>query len=280
MIRTISHMPGAGGFWGRLGEFEMKAALGNIGNHEVGATDRVQRLQRFAPFELMRFRLTYTGELKAAGNGGGRRRADEKWEIRKAIAPQLVRLWATHPALKGIGFHVETDPDRGVVLRQPPLESHLSDPYYVLTGSPDATVRIQEVDEVAKALECPIMRGGKPFLPLVTKVLNLRCTLDILFMHQGHGQLVHQGGDIDNRIKTLFDALSLPHDQETCPDDITPAGAFPCLLEDDSLIQGFSVTPDRLLTNNPLNPSTVHLVIQATVSVVRLTELNIGFLGD
>jgi hypothetical protein len=37
------------------------------------------------------------------------------------------------------------------------------------------------------------------------------CSIDILFLHRdAPGRIVRSGGDIDNRIKVLFDALRVP----------------------------------------------------------------------
>jgi hypothetical protein len=45
--------------------------------------------------------------------------------------------------------------------------------------------------------------------------LSLACGLDILFLRRDMPgvPLIHSGGDIDNRLKTLFDALKIP---ESC----------------------------------------------------------------
>ena len=93
------------------------------------------------------------------------------------------------------------------------------------------------------------------------------------------GSLILQGGDLDNRIKTLFDGLKVPSEDDMkagSPDD--PSKPFFCLLEQDALIDRFSVTPDRLLTDGSVHD--VHLVIGVTVRVVRVTMENIGFIGD
>ena len=49
------------------------------------------------------------------------------------------------------------------------------------------------------------------FKPLVRRSLSLACALDILFLrHEERYNLMRQGGDLDGRIKTLFDALKMP----------------------------------------------------------------------
>jgi hypothetical protein len=53
------------------------------------------------------------------------------------------------------------------------------------------------------------------FAPLITRKNNLTCELSItLLRQQPPGQLLGEGGDIDNRMKTLFDALRMPNTAE------------------------------------------------------------------
>ncbi len=56
-------------------------------------------------------------------------------------------------------------------------------------------------------------------------------------------------GDIDNRLKTLFDSLRMPSPSQECGQE-SPGEAedpFYVLLEDDETIANVSVTTDRLL---------------------------------
>jgi hypothetical protein len=54
-------------------------------------------------------------------------------------------------------------------------------------------------------------RGTNAFIPIVSKKIDLQCNLEITFLQrQAPGQLIGDGGDIDNRIKTLLDALAVP----------------------------------------------------------------------
>lgn len=94
-------------------------------------------------------------------------------------------------------------------------------------------------------------RCGFRFVPLVrSRYPGATCNLDILFLRRDNpGNLVRSGGDIDNRIKVLFNGLKMPGDcgqlGGATPDpDEDP---FFCLLEDDSLITEVRVTTDRLL---------------------------------
>src|SRR5262245_15083856 len=53
-------------------------------------------------------------------------------------------------------------------------------------------------------------RGAFEFLPLIADWNNLLAELEITLLRpQAPGSIVH-GGDIDNRLKTLFDAMAIP----------------------------------------------------------------------
>jgi hypothetical protein len=89
------------------------------------------------------------------------------------------------------------------------------------------------------------------------------------------GELVLQGGDLDGRIKTLFDALRVP--------DVDLAQAKNptyCLLESDTLIDGFRVSTGRLLMSEINHPSEVRLTIEVTIKVLRVGSWNQCLMGD
>jgi hypothetical protein len=86
------------------------------------------------------------------------------------------------------------------------------------------------------------------------------------------GNLVASGGDIDNRIKVLFDGLRMPQNN-TEIDQFPPqegANPFFCLLENDDLITDVGITTDRLLTPKESDESVhdVHLVIRVLTKIV------------
>lgn len=118
---------------------------------------------------------------------------------------------------------------------------------------------------------CLVRVGKWNFQPLVTSRRHLHCHLKILFLRPGPpGKLVSEGGDIDNRIKTLFDALRAPTTDELPGLNPPGDGVICCLLEDDSLITGFEVEADQLLGGTAgggqaIDSSHVRLVIQITV---------------
>lgn len=99
------------------------------------------------------------------------------------------------------------------------------------------------------------------FVPLLARKMNASCHLSIKFMRAEHpGSIVH-GGDLDNRLKVLLDALRMPQNNSEVLPNLVPAGISylepehpcVCLLEDDSLVTNLSVDTVRILTPLPRN---------------------------
>ncbi|HET9401724.1 MAG TPA: hypothetical protein VFO34_12320 [Candidatus Acidoferrales bacterium] len=190
----------------------------------------------------MEFRLVYQGELLSEKTYNDTRQARRKHKqtIRRAFHEQLAELWEADARLKGIGEHV-TD-----------VHDHAAGTHTRTSG----------FDEIGKLHEL----AGLKWVPLVSDRWGVACNLNILFLrHEPKGGLVI-AGDLDNRIKTLFDALRMPKENEL-PDDLVPENEpspYFCLLSDDKLITDFRVTADRLLVPSKIekaNPG-VHLVIE------------------
>lgn len=143
---------------------------------------------------------------------GNDRRIDDKQRIRKHLHPQLRYLWETNYTLKGL------------------LSNH------------------SFMDTVIKRYA----RCGYNYVPLVGDRAGLACSLDILFLRRDQpGNLVTHRGDVDNRLKVLFDALQIPDHCDQLPSGAVPEGGedpFFCLLFNDRLITEIKVTTDQLLT--------------------------------
>lgn len=111
----------------------------------------------------------------------------------------------------------------------------------------------------------------------------MSCGLDVLFLrYDPPGSLVH-AGDLDNRVKTLIDALRKPDHANQLRDNEFPAAyedPFFVLLEDDKLVTALSVTTDTLLdpgeTDKP-DPHHVHLIITVTIRPIYTTMFNLSF---
>lgn len=194
----------------------------------------------------VQFRLVYRGRLPAASAQGGGTRIKDKHDIRRALHKQLQELWRTHPFIADYAKAA-----RGVLSGKPKIVNHPRGPR---TSYEPFFVRDQPLlDDLSSKYD----RCGYQFLPLIGGAFGLGtetiCALDILFLRRDMpGNIIVKGsggGDIDNRLKILFDALRIP---ERCDEikDLPPRSdekPFFCLLEDDSLITEVRVTTDRLL---------------------------------
>ena len=165
-------------------------------------------------------------------------KSKEKWRIRRCIEPQLRRLWDARP-FKDIAKYI--------------------DPHY----DPD---------------NCYVgKRVGKfEFIPCISTTLNMRTELQIrILSSQNPGDLL-RGSDIDNRLKTLLDALSIPSEQQI-PDDANAEtdGRVFCLLEDDKLVTRIDVSNDRLLS---VADNSMDMIVLVDVHPVAfsVTMANIG----
>ena len=110
-----------------------------------------------------------------------------------------------------------------------------------------------------------IERGGRRFLPLVRETLAQECSLKILFLRKEDAGRVYQGGDLDNRIKTLLDGLSVPKKEQVI-DDQTIDDPIYCLVDDDASITGLEISTHRLLSRPNASIREVRLIIEVDVS--------------
>jgi hypothetical protein len=213
----------------------------------------------------MRFKLVYFGDLPASGNSP---KPEAARRIREQFHLQLQELWNSEIALKRLKLssRVAKHPEAffGAVMESPLQDLSLPPP------------PLQEgfVDLIE-----PIQEGANVYIPLVRKSLDLSCNLAIQFLRKEEpGSLVLQGGDLDNRIKTLFDALRKPSLQEAkqYPPSCNP---LYCLLESDTLISGFDVLTDRLLTATTDKANEVHLIIDVSIRVLHVGSWNICLVG-
>ncbi|MGA2445206.1 MAG: hypothetical protein ABSG50_07250 [Opitutaceae bacterium] len=106
--------------------------------------------------------------------------------------------------------------------------------------------------------------------------MNALAELSITLLRpESPGGLLTQGGDIDNRLKTLFDALTMPRHPNALPSGGAPKpdqARFFCLLEDDNLIVSLSVRTEQLL--EPVNDKSL---VDAMIFVqTRVTRTTIG----
>ena len=201
----------------------------------------------------MELRLTYEGLLLATQgdprNGQPDARATHKHEIRRSFHRQLKHFWATHKWLK----NAQTDyPDEG---------------------------RISLSESIARRY----VEYGYRFVPLVREKDNLLCSVSVLFLRREAPGGVIKSGDIDNRVKTLFDALRRPRNGYELIGNEKPQAdedPFFVLLEDDSLISHAVIETDVLLDPPPpgdADVSKARLIITVNIRPYIVGLFNLSF---
>lgn len=220
----------------------------------------------------MHFRLVYSGELKAAQrdaiDGQLDKLAQHKQSIRRVFHRQLKHLWKKDWFLSG---HRVFAADYG-------MKWSASDHDMRFSPSDDQKVSL------AEAVASSHGEYGYRFVPLVRMDWRLKCSLHVLFLRHDPPGSVVSAGDLDNRIKTLIDALRKPANaSELMGNEIPLEGEDPffCLLEDDRLITGFTVESDRYLEppkgNKDEDRRQVHTVISVDVRPSDVTQFNLSF---
>lgn len=193
----------------------------------------------------MEFFLRYQGPLPTCSRNDSRTK--EKDHIRRKLSPQLKDLWETHPGLNRV------------------LSSAIQNEQIVKGGR----LVDPETKEASDCKSSHISLRGKKFIPLVVRARRWVCELKITFLRRHDPGDIIQGGDIDNRLKTLFDGLRIPYDESELPNALENGddeSCF-CLLEDDALISAVSIETERLW--GPLadqaKESDVDILIRVTV---------------
>jgi hypothetical protein len=203
-------------------------------NHAVLLADAYN----IAPEDALEFRLIYDGPLLGASRNDTR--SSHKHDVRKALHSQLYDLWCKNHSLNAWELNNEQN----------------------------------KRERACVALANRFVFNGIRFVPLSWDGLGVACKLDILMLRPDQpGQTLMQSGDIDNRLKTLLDALRIPKVGEICPEENSPNPLF-CLLEDDSLINHLSVTTDMLLGEH--GEHDVRIVITVTMWPIRSMMHNFG----
>lgn len=195
----------------------------------------------------MRFTLTYRGPLKAAS---GSNLSKHKHDIRKQLDPQLQRLFEFPPLSTRKDKLLDPDrhPDRA-------------------PGGNSLIVKRRDIED-------------QLFACIVSSKLHTVAELDIMMMRPEEPGRITQAGDIDNRIKTLLDALKVPEQRNALPNDFVAKDdgeLFFCLLEDDALVTKLSIDTDRWLDPKALERSEVWLTIKVTTRVTTQTMENFDF---
>jgi hypothetical protein len=206
----------------------------------------------------MEFDLKYRGALPAVS--GANRQVQAKHAIRRSLHEQLRVFWHRDPRFSSV--------DPGQVQRGERKQGHF-DVQRPIGPAPADWFFYHEV------------RGVK-FVPLITHVREAQCRLAIhLWRRQRPGEIVSGDGDLDNRLKTLLDALRMPHTDDQLPLGV-PLGDSPflCLLDDDDLITKVSIETSGLLIPPQVGDGDDYVELDIAVEVRAVTPMwgTIGWL--
>ena len=109
--------------------------------------------------------------------------------------------------------------------------------------------------------------GNAEFFPIITPDLNLLAELDIQILHPE--LLDTPRADIDNRMKTLLDALKRPQSTSELAGNLDRGEVCYTLLDDDHLVTKMTINTSHLLyTSEEKNPEhNYELLVIITVNI-------------
>lgn len=115
--------------------------------------------------------------------------------------------------------------------------------------------------------------GGIDFIPVISPSLNLLAELDVQLMHPE--LLGTPRADIDNRMKTLLDALRRPQNEHEVPDNAERGGKMHVLLDDDHLVTKMTVNTSHWL--GATDPDDLLVIITVNIRASKGTLDNLDF---
>lgn len=235
----------------------------------------------------MRFRLTYAGSLHSSNPLAGEeddgtteaqrrlrraaRKLEHKHDIRRYFHPQLRELWRTNKFLSGT--------------KLVPYSSYglLPERARGLFQYEDETREWPMAEALGRAYE----HSGYKWTPLVRKEISLACSLRVLCLRREHPGSVFVARDIDNRVKTLLDALTMPTYSQGSPmrngialPPTADEDPFFVLLDDDRQVTHLEVETDTVLELDPQHPedeSFVRLLITVELRPYDVNMFNLSF---
>ena len=108
--------------------------------------------------------------------------------------------------------------------------------------------------------------GPFEFIPLVARETNVFASLEVVMLRpEPDGKIFERSGDIDNRLKTLMDALKVPNESSALPEDAAPLAdesPFVCVLEDDSLVTSIDIQTAHWLEPEAQDSDNVVLLLR------------------
>lgn len=220
---------------------------------------------------FMRLRLTYAGPLLSSNPLDPDKRIEHKHDLRRAFHKQIKEHWETHAF----------------------LGSYAAVPVNFTRKIPEGALSKWTEQEQGQRYTLAQLLGriyghdGYNFAPLIWKENNLHCAIRILCLRRDTPDAVRPGRDIDNRVKTLIDALCAPSARQGSPmkngAPLPPSAdedPFYVLMDDDRQISHLEVETDKALELDPINPtdeSFVRLVISVEIRPFNTDMFNLSY---
>jgi hypothetical protein len=173
----------------------------------------------------MEFTLKYRGDIRSG--------VAIKHALRRSFHEQLGEIWRTHNVLS----RIDRDKLPAPVKSADDLHYDLPRP---LTPSGDQDL---------SAFLFRFVLCGTAWVPLVTYPMEAHCHLAVrLGRPTRPGTILFGGGDIDNRIKIILDALRMPQHVQEVASGVAVEPEMFALLADDNLVTRLSITTYQLLS--------------------------------
>lgn len=219
---------------------------------------------------VLKFRLTYEGEVPSAQSSPGA----AKIAMRESFARQIQRVWSKTPFLENAISFSPNSPYSEVQTKGAGIAFHTKLPTLGSGGEPSIPLK----DAIGSKNHC----NGFKFVPLVCEDAGLRADLSILLLRTDGNFSPVTCGDLDNRVKTVIDALKIPTKANELSSYQDGDGSlFFVLLEDDILVEGLQVEMDELLdipTEQSKNARWAKLVIDVKINISTVDGFNLQFL--
>ncbi len=206
----------------------------------------------------MEIMLTYHGPLPACQDE--QKHTDQKQIIRWHFSQQLANKFQREPTL--VQWAQQGMPEATIVngrVQLPIVDQHEHCFYEVQTCGFVGTAIVASHNGLGCQLDIEICRREKPGGVLAGG---------------------NKGGDIDNRLKPLLDALALPLRPNQVPASMHGNGRrLYCLLEDDSLVSRLSIDIQRWdeEPKSPAEADHVYVRVKATIQPVEPRVYHAGF---
>jgi hypothetical protein len=236
----------------------------------------------FELHDAMTLRLVYFGPIRP--HGRGKNIASHVHFIRRQFHRQLREFWRRSEALNHCLLTIDEfnngvmrplDATRPNWMSSPPLD--------IDGGGAVSQVRMPLLDAVLARHSANCMNSkGYRWVPLTLSQYSVSCEIDMLMLFTSPEQAGPKNfGDLDNRVKTVIDALKQPDPDSIshCPAPGKGDDPFFVLYNDDKVVSKLTVETDNLyrprMTHHQEKP--ILLTVNVTLRPYNVNMFNLMF---